>query len=266
MEILYCEVGFSHDIGEFSPRNIFSGYFVSCFNTPFLYEIDQKFLPGNPGDLLIMLPGTIVCQGAATEEASFSNDWMCLAGDDFGNLLNKYPLPVGVAFNIGNPYLLRNCIKTLREERLLKRTGYEDIISCTLTETIIEIHRLYHQQQYSMSPVSRIETAREAFMRHPERDWSLQEMARLSDYSASRFSTLYNERYGCSPKADLLNQRIDLAKQLLAYSNLSITEIAERCGFSSIYHFSKYFKEREGFSPSEYVKSARKNLSADDLS
>lgn len=259
MKILYCEIDFPHEKGEFCPRNIFDYYFIGCFSTPFLYEIDQKFLQGNPGDLLIMPPGTMVYHGPQSSKEAFVNDWLYVTGNDFIDLLEKYPLPENTAFHISEPLLLKNCIKKIKEESLLKYTGYEEIISCCLTETIIEMHRLYQRNQSDQSPLFRLEAAREAFLRHPERDWSLQDMATLCDYSVSRFSALYMEHFGCSPKADLLAYRIELSRQMLHYSELSITEIAERCGFKSIYYFSRYFKEKEGISPSEYVTSVRRN-------
>lgn len=258
MEILYSENNFNHDPGEFSPRNKFPAYFISSFTTPFLYESGSKLLPGEPGDYIIMPPDTIVCQGPTSNSTVYVNDWMCVSGEDFEELLKKFPMPIGETFRIGKPYLLKNCIAKVSEELLLKRIGYKEIISSIITKTIIDMHRLYMQQQNADTPFYRVESARETFISSLEQNWTLQEMANLCGYSPSRFSAIYQERFGCSPKADLINQRLDMSKQLLAYTNLSITEIAERCGFGSIYYFSKYFKEREGRSPKQYINSTRK--------
>lgn len=263
MDILYCENNFTHDQGEFSPRNKFPAYFISSFSTPFVYEHGTELLDGEPGDFILMPPNTICCQGPINSESAYINDWMCLSGEDFEALLARYPLPIGKTFRTGKPYLLKNCIAAVNEELMLQRIGYQEMISTIITKTIIEMHRLYRQQKYADTPFNRIEAARETFISQLERDWTLQEMADLCDYSPSRFSAIYNERFGCSPKADLINQRIALSKQLLAYTSLSITEIAERCGFGSIYYFSKYFKEREGRSPKAYINSTRKFMDAD---
>jgi AraC-like DNA-binding protein len=42
------------------------------------------------------------------------------------------------------------------------------------------------------------------------------------------------------------------ARQLLAMGKLSIGEIAEKLGFSDRFYFSKYFKKRQGITPSAY--------------
>ena len=47
------------------------------------------------------------------------------------------------------------------------------------------------------------------------------------------------------------------ASQLLAGTDLSVTEIAERSGYSSIEHFSAAFHRRMGCSPRAYRKGQR---------
>lgn len=260
MDILYCESDYAHQPGEFSPRNIFPAYFISSFSTPFVYEMDAKYLPGNAGDFLIMPPQTIVCQGAVNQSQCYVNDWICVSGEEIAELLKKYPIPIGKIFRISKPHLLKECIEFVKKELLLQPEGYQDMILCCVTQTIIEMYRLYMQQKYFHSPIQRVESAREVVLSQLEKNWTLQEMSEICDYSPSRFSAIYHERFGCSPKADLLKQRINRSKQLLEYTNFSITEIAQRCGFGTVYYFSKYFKEHVGMPPSEYMKIARNNL------
>jgi AraC-like DNA-binding protein len=44
------------------------------------------------------------------------------------------------------------------------------------------------------------------------------------------------------------------AKQLLTDGMLTVSAIAEQCGFSSVYHFSRAFKQTTGLSPTAYAK------------
>ena len=50
----------------------------------------------------------------------------------------------------------------------------------------------------------------------------------------------------------LIDYRLRIAKDLLLSSNLSVTEIAEKTGFSSYSYFIKTFKEKNGSSPKVY--------------
>lgn len=54
-----------------------------------------------------------------------------------------------------------------------------------------------------------------------------------------------------TPIEYLLNYRVEQAKKILRHSELSITDIALRAGFSTSY-FSKIFKERVGMTLREY--------------
>ena len=68
---------------------------------------------------------------------------------------------------------------------------------------------------------------------------------------------LFSAHYGISPKQYILNLRLNLAKRLLANTANAITDIAEECGFSSVYHFCRIFKEKTGQAPKEYALSNR---------
>ena len=72
------------------------------------------------------------------------------------------------------------------------------------------------------------------------------------------FQTEYRDRFGISPFEDLIGIRIARAKLLLLHGAMSVEEVAERVGFSSIYYFSRIFRARTGVSPSAWI-SQNKN-------
>lgn len=77
--------------------------------------------------------------------------------------------------------------------------------------------------------------------------------------SEAYFRRLFKERYGVAPKQYILNLRLRKARQLLSERWGSVTEIAESCGFSSVYHFSRAFCRGVGVSPTQYSRSQRKD-------
>ncbi len=64
---------------------------------------------------------------------------------------------------------------------------------------------------------------------------------------------LFAAHCGTTPKQYILNLRMEKAKQLLSDNLYTITEIAEKCGFSNLYHFCRVFKQRTGTTPSDYA-------------
>ena len=253
MKIQSCDFNFSHKPGEFGLRLLHPYHFIGYFYTPFTYQVGNQMFLGNAGDILITPANTIVYHGPQSKNESFTNDWIYIGGDDFLELLKKFPLPENQAFNIGSNNPLNSCIQQIRQELLLKQEGYETIIDSKVTEAIVNIYRLYQNKHLTANSTNRIDAARRTFLRDLSKHWTLKEMADLSGYSVSRFSSLYHQTFGLSPMADLLNNRIQHAKQLLSYSGLSVTAVSEQCGFQSIYYFSKYFKAATGVAPSEYV-------------
>jgi LacI family transcriptional regulator len=57
---------------------------------------------------------------------------------------------------------------------------------------------------------------------------------------------------GRSPKAEILRNQLERAKELLASTELSLAQISERVGFRHAQHFSTIFKEKLGETPGTY--------------
>ena len=72
-------------------------------------------------------------------------------------------------------------------------------------------------------------------------------------YLRKRFSDIYNT----SPKQYILERRIEKAKELLLEDKMSVSEIAEKTGFSCITVFSRAFKTKVGISPTEFLRKEK---------
>lgn len=72
------------------------------------------------------------------------------------------------------------------------------------------------------------------------------------------FRRVFREYFAMTPKQYILDLRNKKARQLLAEGHLPIHSIAESCGFSSVYNFSRAFRHASGVSPTEYRNNTRK--------
>lgn len=79
-------------------------------------------------------------------------------------------------------------------------------------------------------------------------------IAEVCQISEVYLRKLFSRHLSTSPRQYIIDVRLQKAKQLLTEGALSITEIAERCGFSNLYHFCRIFKAHIGITPSEYRK------------
>jgi len=83
----------------------------------------------------------------------------------------------------------------------------------------------------------------------------LDDLSRIACLSVYHFSRLFKEKYSLSPHQFQIRHRIEKAKELMSYSRLSLTSIAEKIGYGSLYAFSKAFKQAEGVSPRQFVRT-----------
>ncbi|RHQ00204.1 helix-turn-helix domain-containing protein [Roseburia sp. AM51-8] len=56
--------------------------------------------------------------------------------------------------------------------------------------------------------------------------------------------------------------RIEKAKEMLTYNNISLTDLSAKLHFSTPSYFSSVFKKRTGLPPSAYVQSLSKPASS----
>lgn len=72
------------------------------------------------------------------------------------------------------------------------------------------------------------------------------------DYSS--LSKLFSEAEGITIEKFIIDQKIERAKEMLAYGEKNLNDIAFELGYSSLAHFSAQFKKITGFTPSEFKK------------
>ncbi|MCX7797856.1 MAG: helix-turn-helix domain-containing protein [Melioribacter sp.] len=67
-------------------------------------------------------------------------------------------------------------------------------------------------------------------------------------------SSLFSSMEGITIEQYIILQKIERAKELLKYDELSLSEIAYRLGYSSVQHLSGQFKKITGFSARDFKK------------
>jgi AraC-like DNA-binding protein len=71
-------------------------------------------------------------------------------------------------------------------------------------------------------------------------------------YSVSHLRAVFRDRLGVSLGKYMRESRLSEAAQLLLKSDLNVSEIGERCGFESLYAFSRAFRKAYGIPPRTY--------------
>jgi AraC-like DNA-binding protein len=86
-------------------------------------------------------------------------------------------------------------------------------------------------------------------------DLSLDSISRLTNFSPIHFHNRFKAATGRTLRDFVKGERIGKAANLLISTELTLTEIAYECGFSSQAYFSYAFKKRIGVTPRQYAKA-----------
>lgn len=79
-------------------------------------------------------------------------------------------------------------------------------------------------------------------------------IARVLAMDYSTISKLFSEVEGITIEQFLIAQRVERAKELLVYDELTLGEIAYRLGYSSAQHLSTQFRKVTGLTPSHFKR------------
>lgn len=86
---------------------------------------------------------------------------------------------------------------------------------------------------------------------------TLKEISEEAFVSTREANRIFQNAIRQTPFEYLIHYRLDQAKKLLEESDLSITEISYRCGFTDSTYMGKQFKKEFGITPKEYRRNVK---------
>jgi AraC family L-rhamnose operon regulatory protein RhaS len=87
---------------------------------------------------------------------------------------------------------------------------------------------------------------------HYDKKFSLDELARIFHTNRTTLTRQFHATTGLPVMAYLGRLRINLAALMLRDTELSVSEITGRLGFTNLTHFGRAFRKQMGYSPREY--------------
>ena len=165
----------------------------------------------------------------------------------------KHP---GTAFVIVSGYddfsYCREALRLQITDYILKPVNYEEFGTCidnlkiSLFERRVAAAAPEKQEERAISGITKFLQA------HLAEEISLSVLAEQFHLNPQYISQLFKSEIGVNFLAYLTNIRMEKAKKLLLSTSLSITEIAQQCGYGDYRVFTKVFKKTEGSTPSQY--------------
>lgn len=143
----------------------------------------------------------------------------------------------------------------------------QQLDKCTTPEQVIELnremmmffvmhmHNLKNKSNYSRPVAQCIDY----IYYHLHEKLNVQMLAEHVTLSPNYLSTLFKKETGMSVVNYILERRLNSAKNLLHYSEMSCLDIAYSLSFGSQSHFAQMFRHKFGITPNQYRKQINQN-------
>jgi AraC-like DNA-binding protein len=156
--------------------------------------------------------------------------------------------------------IIPETIYGMYQEYRNKKYGYELAIRANIYNLFLFILRWWNEQhidlninqEVSKDLVQRLQIVFDYIEENYQNDITALDMANLSNMSYSYFSRLFTKIMKRSFREYLNYVRISKAEKLLTTSELNITEVAMKVGFSTSSYFIQQFKQYKEISPKQY--------------
>lgn len=103
---------------------------------------------------------------------------------------------------------------------------------------------------------AKLQNLRLAIQSESYKNFIPEEIAGSMGISTSYFQHLYKEFFHVPFKTDLINMRVEYAKNLILNTNLKMEQIARNSGYGNEIHFYRQFRQKTGMTPREFQRKS----------
>lgn len=254
--IQFCEYNYSNPDYDQIYRPKGSGdYLFLLFKTPMKVYRDQKFHISRENACILYAPG---CGQHYRAVQKFRNSYVHFScQEDPGE---RFGIPLNTVFYPGNYEDIDECIRLLHKEHISNDLFSDEYEYTLFRQLMITVARGLETQQMRGNVADgdglyfEFRKLRLEMLTNYAKPWDTKELCRQINLEKSQFYACYQKFFHSTPHADLLQIRMDKAKNLLTNEALTVQHIAQVCGFSDYSHFSRYFKKQAGCSPAQFRK------------
>jgi AraC-like DNA-binding protein len=147
----------------------------------------------------------------------------------------------------------QSVVKTLT----VRPKNYEWELHESITQLIGKVVLRSAPNTITMPTADEVNRVIDAVTKEPAKSWRASELADIAGISYSGLRNLFRRQQQETLKDFLTRVRLDQARILLADSRLQIKSVAHKLQFESEYYFSRWFRQHEGKSPTDFRRELR---------
>lgn len=181
-------------------------------------------------------------------------------------LLRDLPDVIHLPARLGQRHELRAAVDLLGGEIENPRFGGDAIVPALLDMLLLYILRTWFDEQPERGTTTgwaaaladpAINAALQAIHGDPAQHWTVQTLGDQAGLSRAAFARRFTALVGQPPLAYLTWWRMTTAARLLRESDVSLSEVAARVGYTSEFAFANAFKREYGTAPGKYRRQRR---------
>ncbi len=217
--------------------------------TPFLLGLPEGDRPLPTGTCLLWRPGQ--AQHYRAGGRVFANHWLHLDGGraEVPGLVARIGLPCGEPMILGDPAPVAAALRRAWSELLGRAAGWQDAVAAAVTDTLVAIARQRTSDGHRHRVAdARLRAVRARMLADPARAWTAAGMAALAGLSPARFRRRYRALFAVAPLADLVQARLERARQHLT-GGASVAAAADLAGFRDLAYFHRQYRRHFAATP-----------------
>lgn len=185
--------------------------------------------------------------------------WLAFDGYACVQILNELKMTKPIAVQFTDSSSLKKTFNKMFTAQKYDKVYADYICSGLIYQYVIEFHRMAYDKNLSggndksniLTPV--INYIDENF----QEDFPITVLAEKAGVSPQHLCRIFKQTMHMRPNEYVIRRRLKEAKCLLSETDMPISDIGTRTGFSDAGYFSTVFKRYEGISPVEYRKSQK---------
>lgn len=166
-------------------------------------------------------------------------------------------IPVDMPVELNDDFIIASAIKSMKLHSDMSDKRKSEFLECCMRIILISLEsasKCIQEETVNIPKYSRLKEIRNNIYDAPMNEWSVDRVCRRLAISRTYFHRIYSNAFGVTFTQDVIESRMIYATELLENTNLSVSEIAEKCGYESDSYFMRQFRRHRGCTPTEYRK------------
>lgn len=248
------DIVISHKRAEAVRDVVKQDYCMYLFRSPVIFNIDGAEKVHGGCTAIIYKSGSRQCfRGTAGKGLKYDMVSFRMSSSDRQYITDIFDMPI----KLSDDFMMSSAIKSMKI--YLDMYGYRKEEYCELYMRAIFIgleqaQRLTKSENNNIPKYPMLQRLRRHIYDNPMIEWSVGMVCRQLSISKTYFHRIYADAFGTTFTQDVIESRLLYASQLLAETDLSVSAIAEKCGYDSDAYFMRQFRQHRGCTPTEYRK------------